>query len=86
MKPEIKVEFKKLGKNKALGLAYKEENKIILDPRLKGKDFIDVAIHELMHILLPYLTEETIDSTATSIATTLTKLGVIKSEKDSSMI
>lgn len=86
MKPEIKVEFKKLGKNKALGLAFKDEYKIILDPRLKGKDFIDVAIHESLHILLPYLTEETIDSTATSIANLLTKLGVIKSEKDSLMI
>lgn len=43
LKPEdITIKYKKLGRNKALGLAYKEENLIYLDPKLRGEDFIKI--------------------------------------------
>lgn len=86
MKRNVKVEFKKLGRNKALGLAYKSENKIVLDPRLKGKDFIEIALHELLHLYFPYIIEEDIDNAATEMTQILSDLGVIKSEKNSKMI
>jgi len=85
-KEEIIIEFKKLGKNKALGLAYKEDKKIILDPRLKGKDFLNVSLHELTHVMFPFLIEEEVDNFANVVSSVLTDLGVIKSESNSNHI
>lgn len=80
---EITIKFKKLGKNKALGLAFKEEKIIYLDPKLKGKDFINVLTHELCHLLFPYLIEEEIDNAANVISNILHKYGVVKQEQNS---
>jgi hypothetical protein len=50
---EIKISYKKLGKERAHGLAYKDEREIIIDPRLKGCDMLETLIHEIMHIQNP---------------------------------
>ena len=51
-----------------------------------GKDFINVTIHELLHILHPYLLEEEIDNSANVITHFLDKYGVIKTEENSNKI
>ena len=83
---DIKIEFKKLGKKRALGLAYKEENRIELDSSLKGKDFINVMIHEVTHIMFPYLIEDVVDNYANTLAEILYKHGVNKNEESSNKI
>ena len=53
----IKVKYRKLGKEKVLGLA-DSEGIIYLDSRLKGKKHLEILIHEAIHLLYPEDTEE----------------------------
>lgn len=57
---DIKIIEKKLGQFKALGLAYPEDKKFFIDPRLSRDEMIEILIHETMHIVMPYLTEEVV--------------------------
>lgn len=54
---KIKIVIRKLGKERACGQAYQGENLIELDPRQDSKEFLGTAIHEVIHILYPDLTE-----------------------------
>ena len=72
MKTEII--HKKLGRHKALGLAFKEEHIIHLDERLKGKEYMLVAIHELLHIYKPKYTEEEVEEFSQYLTDNLWKL------------
>jgi len=47
---KIKVKYKKLGKEKAWGLA-DSDGTVYIDPRLKGKKALEILIHECIHIL-----------------------------------
>jgi hypothetical protein len=60
----ITITEKKLGQFNAIGIAYPEEKKIYIDPRLSRDEMIEILIHEAAHVLLPYLTEETVDYAA----------------------
>jgi hypothetical protein len=48
-----KVVVRKLGKEKALGQAFADENLIEIDPRQKPKSLFDTEIHEFFHIRFP---------------------------------
>jgi len=74
------IEHKKLGRNKALGLAFKDENLIHLDERLKGKEYLLVAIHELLHIYKKEYTEEEVEKFSQYLADNLWKLKFRKTE------
>ena len=50
---EIKVEHRKLGREKAWGLSCEDLNTIELDPRLKGKKHLEVCLHEWIHLMNP---------------------------------
>jgi hypothetical protein len=50
---KIKVSNRKLGKEKAWGLADSGLNSIELDVRLKGKRHLLYLIHEALHIIHP---------------------------------
>lgn len=65
---DIIVERKRLGRHKADGRALQANKIIQVDTRLDGTHYLDVIIHECLHILLPYLTEEVVNSTASQIA------------------
>jgi hypothetical protein len=56
-KPAIKVIHRKLGKEQASGLAYKEDRIIHIDSRLKGKEWLEVLIHEVLHCQNPTWSE-----------------------------
>ena len=60
-KKPTKIVYRKLGREQADGLAYKDYNEIHIDKRLKGKNYLLTLIHELGHIHLPHLTEEAIE-------------------------
>ncbi len=47
---KIKVKYKKLGKEKAWGLA-DSSGTVYIDPRLKAKKHLEILIHECIHLL-----------------------------------
>lgn len=51
----IEVKYKKLGRQKAYGIA---DEYITLDTRLKGKKHLEILIHEALHILFHELSED----------------------------
>lgn len=73
MKP-ITVTHRKLGKHKAIGLAYKEDAKIEIDERLKGFEHLQTVIHEILHIQNPRWSEIKVEGHSTQIAEILWNL------------
>lgn len=73
---KTKVVHRKLGKEKADGLAYKEYHEIHIDERLKGKSYILTVIHELLHVHLPDLTEEEIVELSKNLCNDLWQLKI----------
>ena len=69
MKP--KIVNRKLGKHKADGLAYIEDNEIHLDTRMAGKRHFNVTIHEYLHILFPEWSETKVKTTANKLSSFL---------------
>lgn len=53
-----KVVERKLGRHKALGMAYDDKKLIEIDPRHRtNKSYMDTLIHEALHIALPEMSE-----------------------------
>ncbi len=50
---KIKVKHRKLGNERAFGLAHIDFNLIELDERLKGRRHLLYLIHEALHIIHP---------------------------------
>lgn len=61
---KIKVIERKLGREKAVGFAYFDENLIEIDPRQSSKEWMETMIHERMHLLFPKLSETQITKKA----------------------
>jgi hypothetical protein len=57
MKSVNQIIHKKLGKHKAVGLAYKEEGVIFIEQNLKGINHLETLIHEIVHIQNPKWSE-----------------------------
>jgi hypothetical protein len=75
MKRPIRIKIAKLGRQKADGMAFKDNRLIYLDPRLKGVGLLDTAIHEILHCQQPDLSEESVTANAKEMADLLFKLG-----------
>jgi len=58
----------------AWGWAYIDDHRIELDPRMDDKTLIEVASHEVAHIILPDVSEEEIDLLGKQIADVLWRL------------
>lgn len=78
MAKRIKVEHKKIGRHHADGLAYQEERRIVIDERLKGKAYLGTAIHELLHVHRPDLTEEEVTKLSDDLCNDLWDLKIRK--------
>lgn len=74
-KKPIKVIYRKLGREKALGLAWKDYRIIEIDDRLDGKEHLDTVIHEVFHVQNPKWPEIQVDSRATELTEILWDLG-----------
>lgn len=75
---KIKVEFKR---NSGLwGLAYPDEWRIELDPALADKTLIDIATHEVAHVVIPDLDETAVDRLGRHVADVLWRLGFRREE------
>jgi hypothetical protein len=65
MKPAVRARRirlidRKLGKERAVGQAHHGENLIEIDPRQRSRDRLDTLCHEVIHLLGPHLSEETV--------------------------
>jgi len=58
-KPKIRIKYRKLGKEKAWGIAH-SDGLIEIDPSVRSKKHLEIVIHEVLHILFPEATEEEI--------------------------
>lgn len=74
-KKPIRIRFRKLGREKAMGLAHQSSRLIELDPNQRGFDLLDSAIHEIKHLQYPDLSEEAVLANATEMADLLWKIG-----------
>jgi len=72
--PRIKIVYRKLGKEQAYGMA-SSDGIIEIDERLRSKKHLEVLIHEVLHILNPKDTEETIIKKSVALTKILWKEG-----------
>jgi len=75
MPKKIKIRIRKLGKEKAVGLAWMGENFIEIDPRQTEKEFLLTAIHEVFHILFPDFSERKIINLEKKMGDVIWRLG-----------
>jgi len=68
MKSVNEIVHKKLGKHKAIGLAYKETGVIYIDERLKGVQHLQTLIHEIVHIQNPKWSEIKVEGHSAEMA------------------
>jgi hypothetical protein len=78
---DMKVVRRKLGKEKADGLAHIDDNTIEIDERLKGKYRLEITIHEALHILYPTDSETAIIRKSKRLTNVLWKQGYRLVEK-----
>jgi hypothetical protein len=78
---DMKVVRRKLGKEKADGLAHIDDNTIEIDERLKGKYRLEITIHEALHILYPTDSETAISRKSKRLTNVLWKQGYRLVEK-----
>lgn len=69
----IKVEYRKLGREKLWGEAHSDDNIVVLDSRLKGKKHLEILTHETLHLLLPGANEDEIVRISTALIKILWK-------------
>ena len=77
----MKVNKRKLGREKAYGLAHQDDNLIEIDPRLKGRLQLEIYIHEALHLLYPKLSESQVLKDSKKVTSMLWKEGYRKIEK-----
>jgi hypothetical protein len=78
---KIKVKYKKLGKEKAWGLA-DSNGTIYIDPRLKGKKALEILIHECIHILWKEEEEEDVINKSISLCNAIWQQRYRRIEED----
>lgn len=69
---KIKIVWKK--SEAAWGWAYIDDHLVELDPRMDEKTLLEVAAHEVGHIVLPEISEERIDLLGKQVADVLWRL------------
>jgi len=64
----------KLGRHRAVGLAWNEDREIAIDERVTGFPYLETAIHEVMHVQNPRWGEDMVEEKAKELADVLWKL------------
>ncbi len=77
----MKVNHRKLGREKAYGLAHVDEQLIEIDTRLKGRHRMEITIHEALHILYPADTEAQVVRKSKRLTKVLWDMGYRRIEK-----
>lgn len=71
----VRIIERKLGREKALGLAYQGIGIVEIDPRQCERERLDTLVHELLHLLEPEWTEERVEASAAWLAQILWRQG-----------
>jgi len=66
----------------AWGMAYPNEYRIEIDPGLEDRMETEIAIHEGLHVLFPYLPEDAVDNAGKTLADLLWRLGYRRKEDE----
>lgn len=74
------ITYAKIGKNKAMRLAYKETGEVVIDERLKGIEKLDTLIHECLHCMNPTWGESKIIGHSSELSKILWEQGYRKVE------
>jgi hypothetical protein len=69
------IVYRKLGKEKAYGIADHNTNTLEIDSRLIGKKHLEILLHEGAHLLLPEMNEEGIVRLSASLTRLLWEEG-----------
>lgn len=64
------------------GLAFPHENRIEIAPGLEPKTEMDIALHEGLHCLMPFLDEYIVNEAGKSLADLLWRMGYRKEGDD----
>ncbi|HEY8688819.1 MAG TPA: hypothetical protein VIM07_06255 [Chitinophagaceae bacterium] len=78
----MQIVFKKLGRERAWGQAYTDDNIIELDPRLEGKRHLEILIHEAFHLLNCDWSETKVIKQSKKLSSVLWKQGYRKNETE----
>jgi hypothetical protein len=72
---KIKIEWQEM--KTTWGLAYPDDKpaRMVLDPRMDCTTLLDVASHETIHIVAPYLEEDEVELLGRQIGDVLSRLG-----------
>jgi hypothetical protein len=70
---KVEIIERKLGRERALGQAW--DDLVEIDPRQCSKEYLDTAIHELLHVAQPELSESKVVRVSRLISSKLWKLG-----------
>ena len=76
---KIKIEWQEM--RSTWGLAYADEHRIVLHPKMDDGTLLEVASHEVAHIVCPYLDEEAVELLGRHIGDVLTRLGFRRIEE-----
>lgn len=79
---KVPVIEKKLGRDGVHGWAYMKPPRVEIDSRLRGKKQQEILLHELLHIALPQLAEETITETAIFLSDHTWRFGLRRVEQE----
>jgi hypothetical protein len=82
----IKVRYRKLGREKVNGWAHLGDNLIEIDERLRGKQLLEILIHEAFHLQNPSWEEEEVIRKSKELTTILWKEGIRPIENDTKYI
>jgi len=77
-----RVKIKWMRSEKAWGYAVPDRSEIHLDRRLDDKLLLEIASHETIHVLFPYLTEDAVDGAGKTLADVLWRLKFRRTHED----
>ena len=61
---EVKLGRHRVAGRSVYGFALKDRNKILIDPRQRGRTYLDTIIHEKLHLLFPDWSESKVITAA----------------------
>ena len=64
------------------GKACCDEWRIEIDPELEDRTHMDIALHEGLHILFPYLPEDVVNNAGITLADLLWRLGYRREQEE----
>jgi hypothetical protein len=70
---KIKLVERKLGREKALGMAHHGDALVEISPNQSSRERLDTVIHETLHLLDPKMSEKQVNSYARRISKVLWK-------------